>query len=125
MFAVYSFAGTISAAIPGLSALGVAAAGGVGALAGMKLSARDRNTLPNLSRYFAFACDAFGIPRVIKDKENVVEFGLGDKKSKCKLPDPKIPDPDPGKPACCPLDDIRLWEKTDTVDRIRELISHE
>jgi hypothetical protein len=117
LFVTYSFGTTLSAALPGLSALGVAALGGAGALAGVHLSAVHQNTLPNLSRYFALACDAFGVPRQLHDTSIRVSFGREPKKSEFRLPEPKIPQQD----VVCSLDDLRLWSKLSSTDKIEQL----
>ena len=100
MLGVTALSGTLS----GASGLGAAAIAGMGVMGGVYLGAIKDNTLPYLSRYFALACDAFGVPRKLNDADIKVQFG---KKGtfECVLPEPRIEK----QPTACELADLRLW----------------
>jgi hypothetical protein len=114
LFASYSLAAAVSAAVPGLPAIGVAVVGTGGAFAGFMLGAVTQNTLPALAAFFRLACDAFGLPdRLEGDQQTpVVTFG---RKVKKQFPLPRIDVPP--LPPVCPLPSLGVWEMGDEVAR--------
>jgi hypothetical protein len=87
-------------------AAGVAVIGAGTAFAGFVKGMVEVNTLPNLSNFFALACDAFGIPRKLSQEKVTVEFGL-EKIVPFDLPEPTVPNCD----TITQLEDLSLWEE--------------
>ncbi len=103
----------ISSFIHGGTALAVALGGAGAAYIGFRKELIDKNTLPYLSRLFAFSCDAFGLPRSIDNKTPMIPFADAQgKKSTFPLP----PSDELVKTATVtPLIDARLWRPTDAL----------
>lgn len=115
-----SIAGSVAGVLPGLVSAGVAA-GSVGVLASVYSITLKQNTLPYLARYFALACDAFGVPRQLGDQPNRVQFKLGVRTETCELPDPELP---PTKVEC-EIEKFMLWSVNERVaSEIRKEFCH-
>jgi hypothetical protein len=98
---------TIALHVPGGLALAVAGGGVAGAYVGFQLRAIELNTLPYLSRMFALACDAFGVPRRLNGGQVKVSFGMGMAARSFTLPDPQLPE----QAVKCPLEkSLQLWQ---------------
>ena len=116
-FAANSVAHAVAAYLPGATALAGAGIGGVGAAAGFALGALKVNTLPFLSRFFAIACDCFGLPRVIEGKANEVVFGQKPNQQKYSLPNAKVSI----QPVVSPLIDGGIYQETESLGKLRNL----
>lgn len=106
----------ISSFIHGGTALAVAIGGTAAAWVGFRKELIDKNTLPYLSRLFAFSCDAFGLPRRIDDKTPMIPFADAQgKKSTFPLPSS---DELAISPTVTPLIDARLWRPCDALSSL-------
>lgn len=103
LLASYSLVGAATTALPGVSISIAAAIMGGGAVAAFVKGALDLNTLPLLSAFFALACDAFGVPRYIRDQPNKVKF----KGIAFELPTTALDE----QSAICDLGDCNLWKE--------------
>ena len=119
LFASYSLAAAVSAAIPGLPAFGIAVVGTGGAFAGFMMGAVTQNTLPALAAFFRLASDAFGIPDPLATRSEVPTVSFG-RKVKKQFPLPKIDVP--RLAPVCPLPSVGVWELGDGVEKYRKVI---
>lgn len=117
LFATVSFTSWLASILPGQILLAAAAAGGVALGASLMLGSIKVNTLPYLSRLFAFAADAFGLPRQISGKPIRVSFGKQGDRHSHDLPDPGVPE----QGTVCQLEDVRLWEETPVLREIEHI----
>lgn len=104
---------TLNALIPA----SIAGGGGGLILAGLWAKATEVNTLPYLSRLFAFAADAFGLPRKLSSEPIEVLFGKGNERRPYRLPDFTNSKPE----VVCSLGDVRLWEESPELREIEDL----
>lgn len=117
--ATYSLAATLAHAIPGIPVLVVGGAISGGATyAGFKMGALNLNTLPYLSRFFALACDAFGMPRRLGEQTLKATFGKGQDLKVFNLPEPRVD----GQQCVCQLEALGLWQPGPAVQEIREVL---
>jgi hypothetical protein len=118
LLAAYSLAQTLANAVPGLAALAGGAAGAVAAWAGFVAGVLKWNTLPSLSRFFAFSCDAFGVPRRFDQSPIMVKFG--NNPLHYTLPEPHVPK----QSTVYSLEDLRLWQQTEGFEKWQLVLHH-
>jgi hypothetical protein len=118
LLVTYQLGQTISAAIPGLTAALSGTTAAIAAWVGFLAGSIKWNTLPYLSRFFAFACDAFGVPRHVDQSPINVKFGNG--KSHV-LPEPHVPQ----QPIVYRLEDVRLWQQAEGFAKFKSVLSND
>ena len=106
----------ISSFIHGGSALIVAIGGTAAAWVGFRKELIDKNTLPYLSRLFAFSCDAFGLPRRIDEKPPMIPFA--DAQGKTTTFELPPSDDLATTKTVTTLIDARLWRPNDALSAL-------
>jgi hypothetical protein len=113
LFASFSLAGSLSAAIPGVPAIMVGAVGTGGAFAAFMNGAITHNTIPALSVRFDFACDVFHVPRRCQVPPPLSELPVAFGRDRDRRTFGLLKVDSPRLDAVCPLPAMFIWKQHD------------